>query len=90
MSEEVKLKIVCAANRHRGDGRIVCSARHWDEVMRSQVSNLIPSEWEQGFMDQFCNWHTREEAYLVVQSSGQFFDPVSNSHDTKLFSEGLY
>ena len=83
-------KIVCAANRV--DDVILCGARHWDNVMRSQADKMYLSttKAEQGFIDQFGNWYDRVEALTLVKLSGQPFHADRNGSTTKLFSEGLY
>lgn len=82
--------IVCAANRKKG--LIFCGARHCDKVMRAQAhaarTNLIASE--QGFINQFGEFRTREEALQIVLENGQPFNAERNGSSTDLFSEGLY
>ena len=86
--------VVCAACT---DGATVAAgARHWDSVMRSQVHAISRektkplSQWEQGFIDQFGDFLTREEAMQIVKDNGQPFDIDRNRGDSVLFSEGLY
>lgn len=85
--------IVCAANRQ---GRfIVLGARHFDKLMNDQIgripSYLIRSDkWEQGFIDQFGDFLTREEAMLIVVINGQPFNEKRNGCKSPLYSEGLY
>ena len=83
--------IVCAANRDEA-GHIICGARHWGRSMRQQAKLVGKRVWEQGFIDQYERFYTREEAWLLVQSNGQPFDSARNgdSESTILFSEGLY
>jgi hypothetical protein len=90
--------VVCAANRSRVTGKIICGARHWDSIMRQQVkwptekSAGLPEEWrgaEQGFIDQFGNFLTREEAYKVALGNGQIARRCGGDNGT-LFSENLY
>jgi hypothetical protein len=45
---------------------------------------------EQGFINQFGDFLTREEAMQIVKQNGQPFDIGSNRGDSVLFSEGLY
>ncbi len=84
--------VVCAAIRNR-DGLVICSARHYDRTMRIQIKNSI-GDWrleyiEQGFIDQFGLFLTREEALLVANDAGQIVRRVGG--DKKgLFSENLY
>lgn len=84
--------VVCAANRHK-TGFIICGARHWDMIMHAQAEASGLVDWrdcEQGFINQFGEFLTREEALSVVKESGQPFDQERNVSKTKLFSEGLY
>ena len=83
-------RVVCAANRHRESGLIICGARHWDKVMRAQVSETEHGtrNWEQGFIDQFGDFLTREEAWVVALYEGQIRREVSTPGT--LYSENLY
>lgn len=82
-------RIVCAANRNRESGRIICGARHWDNIMRA---SLLPGEkftgWDQGFIDQFGDFLTREEAWEVASEQEQIRREVSSPGT--LYSENLY
>ena len=85
--------VVCAANRSRVTKRIVCGARHWDKIMRSQAlgdSVILTPEWlgaEQGFIDQRGEWMTRQEAWLVAEAACQ----IKHIHtEGTLYSEDLY
>ncbi len=86
-------RIVCAANKFIGIDRthIVLGARHYDTLMRQMVQ-LLPKgcyEKEQGFIDQFGNFLTREEAFVVATKANQIIRRVGGD-DGKLFSENLY
>jgi len=82
--------VVCAANRK--DGVIFCGARHCDSVMRKQAeaAGMKLTAAEQGFINQFGEFLTREEAMQIVKESGQPFNIERNNGDSYLFSEGLY
>ena len=87
--------VVCAANRY-GD-LIIPSARHHDPVMNNLIKILKSygdapiGRDEQGFIDQFGGFMTRQEALIVVQQSGQPFNIQRNGGSGKmLFSEGIY
>jgi acyl carrier protein len=88
----VQRRVVCAALRHE-DGRIVIGVRHLDPLMRQiiQVSGGI-NEWEraeQGFVDQFGVFMTREEALTVATEANQIIRRCGG--DTlRLYSENLY
>lgn len=83
--------VVCAALRK--EGRIVTGARHYDGVMRQQIAAAEGHAWwrgcEQGFIDQFGDFLTREEAWEVAKERGQIRRPVDTSPGW-LFSEHLY
>lgn len=91
MSYQKKRIVVCAAIRTE-DGLIICSARHWDRLMGS-VAREIGIERcrtaEQGFIDQFGNFLTREEARELVLTTGQLSEDQVDHH-RMLFSEDLY
>lgn len=82
-------RIVCAANRHRQDGRIICGARHWDKVMRSHVTDGGFGNWDQGFIDQFGDWLCREDAWIVAMNQDQVRRRVGGDKG-HLYSENLY
>jgi hypothetical protein len=82
-------RIVCAANRNRKSGRIICGARHWDNIMRSQKrEDENWTGWDEGFIDQFGQFLNREEAWLSAQEQGQIRCEVSSPGT--LYSENLY
>lgn len=91
----VKPIIVCAANK-MPDGRLILGARHWDTHMRSTVA-VIYGDFdsqhgmaEQGFIDQFCRFYTREEAMQVARQNEQIRWPDDMLSETALHSEDLY
>lgn len=73
----VPRRIVCAAIRY-GDV-IVCSARHHDRLMNDTIKKMGGREKlldgaekeEQGFIDQYGDYFTREEAAFIVRENGQ-------------------
>lgn len=76
---------------------VVCGARHWDSVMTKVVSELPDGlgPWgapdDQGFIDQWGQWISREEGLDLVRVSGQPFDDERNGGSkTELFSEGVW
>jgi hypothetical protein len=82
--------IVCAANRHRESNRIICGARHWDNIMRSQkLESETFNNWDQGFINQFGEFLTREEAHIIAKKNGQIRHRCGGDEST-LFSENLY
>lgn len=65
-------RVVCAAIRSRKSGKVICGARHYDPIMRSQlevydaVAPINKAEIDQGFIDNFGNFLTREDALIVA------------------------
>lgn len=89
--------VVCAAIRLNFRGIfpiVICGARHWDKSMGAPfeaIRNLhgsVVSE-EQGFIDQFGTFMTREEAWVVAGDAGQIKYRVGGDQG-RLFSENLY
>jgi len=97
-SRQTRPYIVCAANKH-GE-MIITGARHFDNIMSKVIKAIWPvqeerqkvcGEMEQGFIDQWGNFYTREEAMHLIINTGQSFDVRSNGGTrTALYSEGLY
>lgn len=89
--DKPKQIVVCAANKFPS-GLILCGARHWDKLMRKQAdyAGVKGGSEEQGFIDQFGEFLTREEAMAIVKDNGQRFFIARNQSDLELFSEGLY
>lgn len=83
--------VVCAAIRTE-TGLVITGARHCDEIMReqAQAAGVSLRSPEQGFINQFGEYLTREEAMQAVKDNGQPFDIERNRGDIYLFSEGLY
>ena len=90
--KELPKYIVCAAIRR--DGHIVCGARHFDGIMRSQLAQMGQNAgvyWEQGFIDNFGKFYTREEALKLALEMGQIRRTGGGFDLSKeLFSENLY
>lgn len=101
---EVQRRVVTAANVfHLLDGRdiVVPAARHFSPAM-SMVANLLEESGmmdrkgrigyrheDQGFIDQFDRYLTREEAYIVADAYGRILKD-RNGDDKELYSEGLH
>lgn len=83
-------RIVCAAIRFPS-GEIICSARHADRLMHDTVKayGKVFREGEQGFIDQFCKFLTREEALVVAKEANQIVRRCGGD-DVRLYSENLY
>ena len=101
---EVQRRVVTAANIfHLLDGTnlIVPSARHFSPAMTKigQVlenagvmdeSGMRGNRFEdQGFIDQFDDYLTRREAYIVANLYGRILDDRNGDRE-ELFSEGLH
>lgn len=93
---DVQRRIVCAANMYQG--YIVLGIRHGDVAMRNQIETLhkagvfvgVPyHDWEQGFVDQFGEFHNREDALKIARAANQIHRSCGGD-DSWLSSEGLY
>lgn len=82
--------VVCAANKFPC-GTIICGARHWDEIMCNVADQLGlgGGKEEQGFIDQWQNFITREDATKIVLANGQSLRETPLEGDI-LVSENLY
>jgi hypothetical protein len=85
--------VVCAAIRS-SEGKIIAGARHYDSVMRPLAfpKDERKGEWiecEQGFIDQFGTFLTREEAWKIAEANNQIIDKNVHSAGV-LYSEDLY
>lgn len=92
MTPEQKLlqRVVCAANRN-SEGFVLLGARHWDSWMSKTIDSLgfNDHDWEQGFIDQFGNFLTRQEAAVIAKEKDQL-KGMYNVVSEALFSEHLY
>lgn len=88
--DDVKTWIVCAANRSP-EGLIFCGSRHFSNAMYAQIkaAGVSPHSTEQGFIDQFDRFWTREQAYEIMKITGQ---PMLHEDEwgPQLYSENLY
>jgi len=95
----MKRHVVCAANKFELDGEeiLVTGARHCDGLMHATVKALsncgdlvaIPNCIDnQGFIDQFGKWLSREDARECVLNNKQALRSQPDSYE--LFSENLY
>lgn len=93
-------RVVCAANRLRDHPLcIVIGPRHHDPVMREQIRVFVQTggghtaeAWrssQQGFIDQWGTFMTREEALVVALAANQRLYRCGGD-ETALFSENLY
>lgn len=85
-------RIVAAANRSNIDGVVIVGARHFDQCMRGQIAAMSRTHIEfreQGFIDQHCNFYTREEAFIIAEKNNQIIRRCGGD-EGHLFSENLY
>lgn len=74
-----------------GETKLV-GARHFSPAMHSQLEQMnMGVAHEQGFIDQFDEYWSREDAMALVKYNGQPFDIERNGGSDKLlFSEGVW
>jgi hypothetical protein len=87
-------RIVCAAIRH-DNGDVIAGPRHFDLFMHDQIRNykLTQIDWrtaEQGFLDQFGTFLSREAAWWVAVEADQIRKIVGGNDRNMLYSENLY
>lgn len=87
----VKRKIVTAANLHTETGTLLVGARHWSPAMIKQAKacGIKPSDshFEQGFIDQYDQWLSREDALRIATANEQ---TLIGEDWGVLFSENLH
>lgn len=94
-------RVVCAACIK--GAIIICSPRHMDKTCHNLINAIDPdtTDWwydsEQGFIDQFGNFLTRQEAWVIAARQNQIIRLVGNQTKEdlgkttiKLYSENLY
>ena len=87
--EQLKARrIVCAAILHRETKELICGARHHN-CLHSKFRNKLAGGYEQGFIDQFNKFLTREEAWMVAHRQKQIVNRCGGD-DRRLYSENLY
>lgn len=92
-------RVVCAAIR-AADGEVLLGIRHYSRDMREQIERRTDGakfthrhDEDQGFVDQFGNYMTREQAHRLALQNGQIIHPEACGQGLdgpKLYSEGLY
>ncbi|WP_418122304.1 hypothetical protein [Variovorax sp. 160MFSha2.1] len=92
-------RVVCAAIR-AADGDLLLGIRHYSADMHRQIAARRDGEKfkyrldsDQGFVDQFGTFMSREEAYRVAAQQSQITRPLAcgkGLDGPKLYSEGLY
>lgn len=85
-------RVVCAACMWP-DGHIISGVRHYSPDMRLSIAlqGYNPTEMgiQQGFIDQFGAFLTRQEAFKIALSQGQY-RPYEPYNFGTLYSEDLY
>jgi len=90
--------VVCAANLDPETGLVICGARHWDRRMIGQADAISADEFhapgkprfrEQGFIDQYGNFLTKEQAKIIARAAGQLIAERDNGGE-ELYSEEIY
>jgi hypothetical protein len=84
-------RVVCAAVKK--EDRIITGARHYDKLMHATILKTEGYAWwrngsTQGFVDQFGDFMTREEAWEIATAQNQIRQEVSAPGT--LYSENLY
>ena len=90
-AERTQRRVVCSAVSK--DGQLILGPRHFDPTMQWQLAKYKGWHWhdaEQGFIDQWGKFMTREEAFEVANTAGQIRVKTGNPSSRKLFSEDLY
>lgn len=98
----VQRVIVSAANRitdkDTGEILIIAASRHYSAGMTNLIKYMkrkgirlsVAIGDNQGFIDQFDDYHTREEALVIAKHAGQLEGKQKCSPSHELFSEDLY
>lgn len=84
-------RVVCAACRWH-DGHIILGIRHFSPDMRLSAALQgyeCGAAVEQGFVDQYGNFLTRQEAFKIALPNGQY-RPYEPYNIGTLYSEDLY
>ena len=89
-------RVVCAACRCHETGKLFLGARHYDETMKRQIedvwgslNHILYEPLDEGFVDQFGNFLTREEAHVIAVKQNQIIRRCGGD-ETRLYSENLY
>lgn len=85
-------RIVCAAVKCNRTGIVICGVRHFDRIMCRQLDILkdqVSGEFDEGFVDKFGQYHTRESAWIIAVGANQIIRLVDNQ-TTELYSENIY
>jgi len=105
LMNSLQKRIVCAAMLMK-DGSVVAGIRHFSPEMRAIMLRAYGEKYhlqvqEQGFVDQFGAFYSREQAWKLADQNGQIIRPTGWEENPKprpanvgdegcLFSENLY
>lgn len=100
-NRKLQRRIVCAANRFQlkdGGVLVIPGSRHYSKDMalvldqlRDKVVNDHVSGDNQGFIDQWGEYHNREDSLIIATHAGQINKVrKKGGPDDELFSEDLY
>ena len=97
--DRTQRRVVCAAIR-AADGEVLIGIRHYSRDMHRQIEQRHDGakfthrhDEDQGFVDQWGAYMTREEAHTVATDAGQIVYPYACGEGVdgpKLYSEGIY
>ena len=89
--EDSDALIVCAACIN-GEGKVVPSVRHGDELMYNVMDEeeVIRFHWVQGFVTNRFSFVTRKEAWIIAERQGQIRNQLPCDDAKRLYSENLY
>ncbi len=91
---KAKPRIVCAA--YLSGKFLAVGPRHYDSTMKQQIENFDELWGEekiiQGFIDQFGDFYTRQEAWKIAEANGQIYRRCDgdDADGGTLYSENLY
>ena len=96
MTVNLERRVVCAAIR-AANGDILVGVRHYSQDMHYQIQDRFNGQRfenrfdeNQGFVNSWGEYLTREEAYLVARHNNQIIRETPFTKQGKLDSEALY
>ncbi len=97
--DRTQRRVVCAAIR-AADGELLLGIRHYSNDMHRQIEQRVDGskfktrhDEDQGFVDQWGQWMSREEAYHVAKATDRIAFPEAcgeGLEGPRLYTEGLY
>lgn len=90
-------QVIVSSAMRSPSGIIIACVRHGDELFYNAVDNMKLCDedkdfnyWEQGFVDQYREFLTREEAWVIAEENGQIKHKLGCDDAKRLYSENLY